>query len=188
MSDFVENSGMGTDHLPVSRSKIDRYGFGDWVVQLVNGGKKVREIAQLLTESDVMREAGDSISHEAVSLWIRKNREEQAELRKMVAEDLLRESMGADISVLDKLANRLLEDFDRDFKEVVEDLGLFGIVRKQVPMPYEMRVQVSAELRQLIATKQKLSEGGSAGSHVSITLGDLMHGVSEGSAGDSGDG
>lgn len=184
MSDFGDNLGVNAESLPVSRSKIDRYGFGDWVVELVLAGKKVREIAQLLTDSEVMRGAGDSISHEAVALWIRKNREEQAELRKMVAEDLLRESMGADISVLDKLANRLLEDFDRDFNEVVEDLGLFGIVRKQVPMPFEMRVQLSAELRQLIATKQKLSEGSSGGANVSITLGDLMHGAPEDAGGD----
>lgn len=158
--------------LPASQSKIDRFFLGTTVIRLVKEKKTVREIAKILTESDGLREIGESISHEAVSSWIRKNREEQRELRQAVAEEILRDSIGADISLLDELADRLRKDFEQPFEEIVEDFSLFGIDRKKIPVPFEKRIQLSAELRQLVLSKHKMIESGagnSGGGGLSLT-------------------
>jgi len=170
--------------LPMGNSKIDRYGLGDQVLQLVREKKNVREIAEIL--SDQLASEGESISHEAVSKWIRKRREEQDELRKAAASEVLRDRFESDVKVLEHLADRLLEDFDRDFQEVKEDMGMFGILRKQVPLPYEMRVQLAGEIRQVLVAKQKIgTDNAGAGD---FSLGALLHGLPDDREEGAGDG
>lgn len=176
MSEFAEKL---TNEIPDSNSKIDIHDLGDRVKELIKSGNTLRGIAQALSQEEPLASQG-GISYEAVRNWINKVRQEQAELRKIVAEEFWRENIGASVEALDKLADRLMKDFDRPFDEVIEDLGLWGQITRKVPMPYEMRVQLAGEIRQLVVARQKLGSGETS----TGDLGALLHDLDD-SAGES---
>ena len=158
--------------VPASNFKVDLFELGDRVLELVKERKRLRDIARILTD-DVLAAKGESISHEAVGAWLRNYRQEQAEIRKIAAGEYWRENIGASVEVLDRLANKLIHEFERPFEEIVEDLGLFGISREKIPIPYEMQVKLSSEIRQVVVARQKLGSGETSTGDLGALLHDL---------------
>ncbi len=157
---------------------IDRYGLSSEVIRLSKEGKTLREIASFLCEHPAMVKDQQTISHTAVGNWLERERTANEQLTRSVTEEVVRSKVVADLGVLDTLVEDLMAEYNKKY-ETVEDLGLFGKVRKNVPLPFERKVALANTLRQLVGDRLKLAglgEGGSGGS-IKITLADILPAV-----------
>jgi len=80
---------------------IERYGLQARALTLAASGKKDYEIAEILTREDLAGK--DAISQPSVSRWLKKTRQERGKTAKGIVDDYLKESIPADLKLLDEL-------------------------------------------------------------------------------------
>ena len=175
----VLNGEVRVEPIRASNSKIDRYNLGSLAIQLFNEGKKHEEIAKILSDHQDMKAAGDTISHQAVFTWIKKQVKEQEESRKLAAVQYQLASMGADVGNLDTLADKLMEYITSGKVTVVKESNLFGdkVVERDLALPEISRI--ANDMAKLVATKAKILSDSAGSSSGTFTLGDIVHGTDE---------
>jgi|GEM_PF-6765835 hypothetical protein len=159
--------------LTSGNSVIDKYNLSDDVLRMRREGKNLREIADALCEDERLMAEGVTVSHTAVANWVNRERKANEELTRSVVEEELRGKAKADLGVLDFLVEDLVEEYLNGY-ETIEDLGLWGTVRKNAPLPFERKVQIANAIRQLIGDRLKLAGLGDGAGGVADNLGELM--------------
>ena len=83
------------------RKIIERYSLADRVLALTAQGKKDYEIAEILNKTDL--EGVDTISQPTISRWLKKIRAERGTTSRGIVEEYLKESIPADLKLMDEL-------------------------------------------------------------------------------------
>ena len=159
-------------------SVIDKFGLAEYVLRLANQeGKSSREIAELLCQHEKLVEEGVTISHVAVSGWLKREREAVQEVTNVIVAEEARKSIRSNIEMANEVKNRLMSEFRVEKIKVVVDGGLFGSKVEEVPVDDKRLTNLSNALEKYFKLTSDSGGLGPSGTLDVPTLADLMHRV-----------
>jgi predicted transcriptional regulator len=163
------------------RNKIDKYGYGDRVVELFRDGRTTVEIAELMTKGLVDSGLNDSIDQSTVSRWLKRvkdaDADAQAEIDRQTMEVIRR-------TVEDGVSEDLgqIETVQGFFLGIVEECGADGRPKYDI----RTRMEAGRSLVKVIDTKLRLPgvmpdepNGQAGGDKPAIPAGSNVHSILE---------